>query len=98
MKCVICKHGETRPGTASITLEREGTTIMIRDVPSEICDTCGEVYYSEEVTSVLLKQAEQAYREGIEFEVRHYRKAAWLMTTQQFRKPKPMIECIGFSS
>jgi YgiT-type zinc finger domain-containing protein len=76
MKCVICKHGETRPGTASITLEREGTTIMIRDVPGEICDTCGEIYHSEEVTSILLKQAEQAYREGIDFEVRRYRKAA----------------------
>lgn len=76
MKCIICKHGETRPGTASIMLEREGTTIMIRDVPAEICETCGEVYHSEEVTSVLLKQAEQAYREGIDVEVRRYRKAA----------------------
>ena len=27
MKCVICKHGETRPGTASITLERDSTVI-----------------------------------------------------------------------
>ncbi|MBK8533896.1 MAG: type II toxin-antitoxin system MqsA family antitoxin [Candidatus Competibacteraceae bacterium] len=76
MKCIICKHGETQPGTASILLERGGTTIMIRDVPGEICETCGEVYHSEEVTSVLLKQAEQAYREGIDVEVRRYRKAA----------------------
>lgn len=76
MKCVICRHGETHSGTASITLERAGTTIIIRDVPGEICDTCGEVYHSQEVTSILLKQAEQAYRDGIDIEVRRYRKAA----------------------
>jgi YgiT-type zinc finger domain-containing protein len=76
MKCVICKHGETRPGIASITLERGSTVIVIRDVPGEVCDTCGEVYHSEEVTAILLKQAEQAYRAGIDVEVRHYQKAA----------------------
>lgn len=76
MKCVICKHGQTRPGTASITLERGGTAILIRDVPGEICDTCGEVYHSEEVTAQVLKQAEQAYQDGVTVEVRSYRKAA----------------------
>lgn len=62
MKCVICKHGQTRPGTASITLERGGTAILIRDVPGEICDTCGEVYRSEEIAARLLEQAERAYQ------------------------------------
>lgn len=76
MKCVICKHGKTQPGTASITLERGSTVIIIRDVPGEVCDTCGEVYHSEEVTSILLKQAEEAYHAGIDIEVRHYRTAA----------------------
>ncbi len=66
-----------------MTLERAGTTIIIRDVPGiirdvpgEICDTCGEVYHRQEVTSILLKQAEQAYRDGVDIEVRRYRKAA----------------------
>jgi YgiT-type zinc finger domain-containing protein len=76
MKCLICKHGETYNGTTSITLEREGTAILFRDVPGEICNTCGEAYHSEEVTSILLKQAEQAYCAGIDVEIRHYRKAA----------------------
>lgn len=51
MKCVICKTGETRPGTASVVLERAGTTVLIRDVPGEICDTCGEVYHDAEITN-----------------------------------------------
>lgn len=36
MKCVICKHGETPPGTSSLTLERGGTPLVIREVPSNI--------------------------------------------------------------
>ena len=76
MKCVICKTGETRPGTASIVLERGGTTLLIRDVPGEICDTCGEVYHDAEITKLLLEQAEQAYRDGVDVEVRRYKKAA----------------------
>ena len=76
MKCVICKTGETRPGTASIVLERAGTTVLIRDVPGEICDTCGEVYHDAEITKLLLEQAEQAYLNGVDVEVRRYKKAA----------------------
>lgn len=76
MKCLICRNGETCNGTASITLERDGTTILFRDVPGEICNTCGEIYHSEDVTSILLKQAEQAYQAGIDVEIRRYRKAA----------------------
>lgn len=76
MKCVICKTGETCPGTASVVLERAGTTVLIRDVPGEICDTCGEVYHDAEITKLLLDQAEQAYRNGVDVEVRRYKKAA----------------------
>lgn len=75
MKCQICKHGETRPGMASVTLERGGATLIIRNVPAEICSNCGEVYHSEEVTSTLLKQAEHAAQSGVEFDVRRYAQA-----------------------
>jgi hypothetical protein len=34
MKCVICKQGETRPGAATVTLEREGTVLVVRSVPA----------------------------------------------------------------
>ncbi|MBO9362918.1 MAG: type II toxin-antitoxin system MqsA family antitoxin [Thermoflexus sp.] len=43
MKCVICKHGETRPGTAAIVFQQAGATVAIRNVPGEICQSCGEV-------------------------------------------------------
>lgn len=64
MKCFFCSFGESRPGTSSITLEREGTVIVVQEVPGEVCDTCGEAYYSDETKDELLKQAEQAYQDG----------------------------------
>lgn len=72
MKCPICKHGNTHPGTASITLERGQTTVMFKRVPAEVCENCGEVYHDAKVTRTLLQQADQAARGGVEIDVRQY--------------------------
>ena len=72
MKCQICKHGKTHKGDASITLERDGTTLLFKNVPANICDNCGEIYLDEEVTRSLLEQAEQAVTRGVELDVRRY--------------------------
>jgi len=50
MKCVVCKHGETRPGSTTLTLERHGGTLVVKGVPARICDNCGEAYVEEETT------------------------------------------------
>ena len=42
MKCVICKHGTTKAGRATITMERGGTTVVIKGVPAEVCANCEE--------------------------------------------------------
>ncbi|MBI4984620.1 MAG: type II toxin-antitoxin system MqsA family antitoxin [Rhodocyclales bacterium] len=76
MKCPICKHGETRPGNASVTLERSGATLVFRDVPADICDNCGEVYHSGEITAALIQQAENAVSVGVEVDVRRFALAA----------------------
>ncbi len=72
MKCVICKIGETGPGQVSVTLERNGTTLVLKNVPAEVCSNCGEQYLDEVTTSKLLKQGEQAAHAGVEVEVRPY--------------------------
>jgi YgiT-type zinc finger domain-containing protein len=72
MKCVICKQGETANGLTTVTLERGRTTVVIKDVPAEICENCGEYYLSEEVTDRVQKLAEQAVRQGVEIEVLRY--------------------------
>jgi YgiT-type zinc finger domain-containing protein len=72
MKCVVCKKGETRAGKATITLERDGTTLVIKGVPASVCNNCGEEYVSEEITARLLKSAEEAARAGVQVDVREY--------------------------
>lgn len=72
MTCVVCKNGETRLGEVTITLERGGTTLVVKKVPAEVCVNCGEEYVGEVVATALLKKAEEAVRAGVEVEVRHY--------------------------
>ena len=69
MKCVICKHGETHPGNVTVTLQREGSTIVFKGVPAEVCENCGEYYLSETITEKLLKEAEKAVKSGAEVEI-----------------------------
>ncbi len=72
MKCVICKHGETRRGTATLTLVRDGTTLVVKGVPADVCANCGEEYVDEATTGRLLRMAEEAARAGIQVDVREY--------------------------
>ena len=44
MMCVICKNGETEPGTTTSTLERDSTIILVRGIPAKVCNNCGEAY------------------------------------------------------
>ena len=69
MKCVVCKGGETSPGLATVVLTRDSTTVVLRDVPAEICSDCGEYYLSEEMSRQVLERAESAVRNGVEVEI-----------------------------
>ncbi len=69
MKCAICKHGSTQPGFVTVTLERNGCTIIVRNVPAEVCDNCGEYYLSEAITDRVLSRADAAIRNGAEVEI-----------------------------
>ena len=75
MKCPICKHGETTAGTVSVTLERGGLTLVVKDVPAQVCDNCGEGYVDEQAAAQLLEQADAEARAGTEINVRHYQTA-----------------------
>jgi YgiT-type zinc finger domain-containing protein len=72
MKCVICKHGETRPGRTTVTLERGGATLVVKGVPAQVCDSCGEAYVDENTTSQLVGIAEEALRAGVQVDVREF--------------------------
>lgn len=76
MECVICKNGKTKNGKTTVTLEREGTVIIIKDVPAQICTNCGEYYLDIEMTNEVLKKAEQSVRNGSEVEIIKMQKVA----------------------
>ena len=72
MRCPICRQGETRPGTATLVLERDPLTMVVRHVPAEVCENCGEEYVDEAAAAAALEHAEAAAREGVTVEVRDY--------------------------
>lgn len=72
MRCVICRKGETRAGVATVTLERNGMTFVVRHVPARVCANCGEEYVDEATTSRLLETAEKAAQSGIHVHIREY--------------------------
>ena len=72
MRCVVCKHGDTKAGHTTITLERAGTTLVIKGVPARICDNCGEAYVDEAITIQLMELAEAAFKAGVQIEVRQF--------------------------
>jgi YgiT-type zinc finger domain-containing protein len=75
MKCVICQYGETEPGTTTVTLTRDETTVVIRDVPAQICTVCGEEYVDAVTGKRLSQIAETAVNEGVQVDIRRYKAA-----------------------
>ena len=55
-----------------MTLNRDQLTLVVKGVPAQVCGNCGEEFIEEEVTSQLLKVAEEAARTGVQVDVREY--------------------------
>lgn len=72
MECYVCRNGETKAGRATVTLEREGMTLVVRGVPTEVCSNCGEEYIDEAESTRLLESAETNVRDGVKVAVRDY--------------------------
>lgn len=72
MHCTLCRLGSTQPGLTTVALVRDGSTVVIKDVPADVCDNCEEYYLSEEVADRVLSVAEAAVQAGAEVEIRRY--------------------------
>jgi YgiT-type zinc finger domain-containing protein len=72
MRCPRCTRGKTRPGKVTVTLERDQTTIVFKNVPAAVCEECGEEYFDQDVTQSLLDAVDEAAKSGVELEVRDY--------------------------
>ena len=76
MKCIVCHHGDTIPGTTTVTFDRVGSTIVVRGVPAEVCENCSEAHVAEDVTEAILSFVGDARRAGAEVLIREYSPAA----------------------
>lgn len=72
MKCVICRQAETVDGQATLTLERDGLTLVVKQTPAQVCPNCGEEYLDEEIAARILNDAERVARRGALVEIRQY--------------------------
>ncbi|TNC79382.1 MAG: hypothetical protein C9356_19425 [Oleiphilus sp.] len=72
MNCVICKMGETASGMTTVSLTRGESTILVKNVPAQICQNCGEYYLSDEVSAHVMELAEHALQSNAEVEVIAY--------------------------
>jgi hypothetical protein len=55
-----------------MTLEHDTTTVVFKNVPAEVCQTCGEAYLDAATTRHLLHIVEEAARVGVQVDVRSY--------------------------
>ena len=76
MKCVTCKHGVTFLGTTVITLEQEGTTVVFKDIPAQVCDLCGAYSLSVDTVEELRIKLNEAKAKGAELEIIRLKPAA----------------------
>ena len=58
--CGICKQGVVERGTTTATFETDGTTVVVRNVPADVCSACGEGSYDALTTERLLALAADA--------------------------------------
>jgi len=53
-------------------LHRGNSIVVLKDVPADICDNCGEYYLSADVSTRVLTRADQAVANGAELEIVSY--------------------------
>ncbi|EDX77216.1 hypothetical protein MC7420_353 [Coleofasciculus chthonoplastes PCC 7420] len=56
----------------TVTLQRNECIVILKGVPADVCDNCGEYYLSDTVTEQVLQRAEIAINNGAEVEILRY--------------------------
>ena len=64
MRCVICKTGEVRPSAVQAEVKVACDRLLVR-VEAEVCQECGEAYYSADVLRYLERVREDFARKVI---------------------------------
>ena len=69
MECSLCKNGTTEKGHVTVTLEKAGTIVILKNVPADVCSNCGHYYLSKDITNLVLEKGKEAFAKGAELEI-----------------------------
>jgi YgiT-type zinc finger domain-containing protein len=54
MTCPICNRAQTVHSVTTLVFQKDSSTIIVRDVPAEICNHCDESFLFENVSKKVL--------------------------------------------
>jgi YgiT-type zinc finger domain-containing protein len=70
--CSICEQGVLEGGASTKALSRGETTVVLKGVPTLICNVCNSKFFDEATTELLLTELEQAETAHHELVVREF--------------------------
>ena len=71
MTCFMCK-GKIENRLTNYIADLGNTIIIVKDVPSQVCQQCGEVSYSDEVARKLEQIVASLQEQRMEIAITHY--------------------------
>ena len=74
--CMFCKCDTVKESTTTHVVNYKNSIIVIKNVPCEECEQCGEKYYTDEVAEQLEKMVNLAKQMMQEIAVLDYSKVA----------------------
>ena len=74
--CKLCKCDTVKQSTTTHVVNYKNSIIVIKNVPCEECEQCGEKYYTDEVVEQLEKMVNLAKQMMQEIAVIDYSKVA----------------------
>jgi YgiT-type zinc finger domain-containing protein len=69
MNCLIRKFGIYKPDKITVKLERGKSIVLIKEVPADVCDICGNYLLNQKTTRAALEHANQSFESGAELEI-----------------------------
>ena len=69
MNCPICKHGNLVDGTTTLIFEKNDCTVIMKMVPADVCNNCGEKFVDEPISKKVYSIVTTEFQKGIELEV-----------------------------
>ena len=74
--CMLCKCDTVKQSTTTHVVNYKGSVIVIKNVPCEECEQCGEILYTDEVAESLEEIVNTAKKLLQEVSVLDYSKVA----------------------